>query len=505
MKILVYDDCPAELNLLKKILQGTFQTVIGVTNLKDFHDKVTNEDFDLYLIDQNLELNQYGVDIAKKYIGDIKAPFVLITSQKETHLLENAFESGFSDFITKPYNINILKRKLKLCIENYNAREKKEELYSIMNKQMEVAQGLLGQLMPSRLKLMNDMHLNWYSYSCNTLGGDFVFHESVDKNTEVFVLGDISGHDVRSALLISAFYTSFRDAIINSGSNICNILNDLNSSLSSSVLKTDFICLLLGVYNTSENTVSFANLGMRAPIHFSNTEKAHSKIKASGDLPLGWKQGVYGDDMVQTIQMSPGDLFVSYTDGFYEKTASNDMLNYRDIQSSVNSLVEQSKAFSLSQELMKSFKIGEDDYHDDATILTLGRLNDDSHFHLKSTLEMSTLTDISLSLSKKVFELTLSQNISSKVELILSETLSNMIKHNEIKDNKLELYLDLTKDLNIYISRKKSENNFKINKGSYSLPESFSTGGYGLYLIRSLTSKIEEYISGDNYVTCITL
>ena len=100
-----------------------------VTIIEDFKeavvDQIKNIDKDLILLDINLP-NQNGFDICKKIKEQESVPIIFVTSSRKEEDELKSIISGGEDFITKPYNKDILLEKIKRTIKQKNPIQYKE-------------------------------------------------------------------------------------------------------------------------------------------------------------------------------------------------------------------------------------------------------------------------------------------------------------------------------------------------------------------------------------------
>ncbi len=112
-----------ELSILLK--NNNYETII-ITDFENIEKKLNNYSIDLILLDINLPYEN-GFEICKKIKKEYNIPVIFVTSKNtdEDELL--SIRVGGIDFITKPYNKNILLEKIKRAL-NYNNPIKYKEI-----------------------------------------------------------------------------------------------------------------------------------------------------------------------------------------------------------------------------------------------------------------------------------------------------------------------------------------------------------------------------------------
>lgn len=130
-RILVVDDEPNMLRLLKTILMDKTGYVVITTNNPLEVSKLLQEDsFDLVVTDLKMPLvdGLDLIDIVRKV--DAKLPIIIITAYGTTETAEEAVQKGAYDFITKPFRKETILITIKRALE---WKQMQEELEALKN------------------------------------------------------------------------------------------------------------------------------------------------------------------------------------------------------------------------------------------------------------------------------------------------------------------------------------------------------------------------------------
>lgn len=126
MKILLVEDDPKIRQELKVLLEHNQYDVAMIEDFtKDIIEEIDKVEKDLVLLDINLP-NQNGFDICKKIKEKESVPIIFVTSCTGEESELKSILSGGDDFITKPYNKDILLEKTKRTIKKQNPIQYKE-------------------------------------------------------------------------------------------------------------------------------------------------------------------------------------------------------------------------------------------------------------------------------------------------------------------------------------------------------------------------------------------
>ena len=126
MKILIVEDDIKIRQELKTLLEHHQYEITLIEDFtKDIIEEINKTEKDLILLDINLP-NQNGFDICKKVKEKESAPIIFVTSCTGEESELKSIISGGDDFITKPYNKDILLEKIKRTIKKQDPVQYKE-------------------------------------------------------------------------------------------------------------------------------------------------------------------------------------------------------------------------------------------------------------------------------------------------------------------------------------------------------------------------------------------
>lgn len=117
IKVLIAEDSSVILNLTKKILEFQNCEIHSAKNGQMVLDMLQNEDFNVILMDINMP-GMDGIEctsIIRKLPDSKKSliPIIAITGNAKNLTLEEFKNQGFTDFLQKPLNFDVLVEKVK--------------------------------------------------------------------------------------------------------------------------------------------------------------------------------------------------------------------------------------------------------------------------------------------------------------------------------------------------------------------------------------------------------
>jgi DNA-binding response OmpR family regulator len=132
-KILLVEDDPAIRLAIAESLAAENYTVDEVNNATEAFKKVTNENYDLILLDLILP-DMDGIELCKKLRDeDIRVPIIMVTSRKDEIDKIIGLEIGADDYITKPFSMRELLARMKALLRRVSFDIGKLSKYSFGN------------------------------------------------------------------------------------------------------------------------------------------------------------------------------------------------------------------------------------------------------------------------------------------------------------------------------------------------------------------------------------
>lgn len=116
--ILVVEDDPNNRNLLFLILKKDYN-VFFATNDTEFYEQLSNNFFDLIIMDIQLGIEKTGLDLIKELRqmeNHSKIPVICLTANAFLQNRSDAYQAGADEFIAKPVEIKILRDKISKLI-----------------------------------------------------------------------------------------------------------------------------------------------------------------------------------------------------------------------------------------------------------------------------------------------------------------------------------------------------------------------------------------------------
>ena len=156
-----------------------------------------------------------------------------------------------------------------------------------------------------------DIDIHGFLTPAKSIGGD-LYDFFIRDDKLFFCIGDVSGKGIPAALVMSVMHFMFR-IVSNKEDDPKHILETMNNLYASENNSSIFCTFFLGVLDLKTYLLHYCNAGHELPILITNEVNV---IPVKANLALGLFKGkVYRPE---EIQLSPGSVFLLYTDGLKE-------------------------------------------------------------------------------------------------------------------------------------------------------------------------------------------
>jgi phosphoserine phosphatase RsbU/P len=149
------------------------------------------------------------------------------------------------------------------------------------------------------------------------VGGDYYDFIELAGGLLGIAIGDVAGKGISAALMMSNLQASLRSQIMVGTEDLAGIVSRINRLIYQASSVERYATFFLAEYDPQSRTLSYVNAGHYPPVLLRRgTATAELKRLDIGGTVIG----LIGDAQYEQgkIQLEPGDLLVSYTDGITE-------------------------------------------------------------------------------------------------------------------------------------------------------------------------------------------
>jgi len=248
-----------------------------------------------------------------------------------------------------------------------------------MRRSLDLAREVQQSLLPSSVPEVAGLDIAGKSIYCEKTGGDYYdflnFKNGSSKRVDI-IIGDVAGHGLPSALLMTTARALIRLRSSSPGS-ISDIVTDVNHHLSKDTGESGrFMTLFYLSIDLVNRSLKWVRAGHEPAIFYNPYDDSFQELIGSG-IPLGVDE-TWRFEESQKMDLAKGQIIVLNTDGIRETRNSKDEMFGND---SICEIIRQKKD-AMANEIMNS--ILEERYNfqsnsnpeDDFTIVVI-KVNDD--------------------------------------------------------------------------------------------------------------------------------
>ena len=244
------------------------------------------------------------IDLVKSLAETFSIAYARYEDFERLEIAKMEVESAFS-------NLDLLSKELKIKneeLENENQRKALE---------LEEARQLQLSMLPKELPQLPNLDIAVYMKTATEVGGDYYDFYIQSDGTLNILIGDATGHGMKSGMMVSimkSFFIANRNNI-----SLKQFFDDSNDSIKNMQLGR-LMMALMGVQITSTKVIA-TNAGMPSLVYFRNKSQKAGEFVIN-NLPLGaMKANKY---TLKEINYESGDTLLLMSDGFAELKNQND-------------------------------------------------------------------------------------------------------------------------------------------------------------------------------------
>ena len=313
----------------------------------------------------------------KSYVLLLLGLFCLLLSLSLAQLLTKSFVNPM--FNLQKGALAIENRNFDHRISNLNIDEF-GEVGNIFNnvmvglKELEVAKIVQESLFPNPKFKQGDFSIYGKSVTMIDVGGDYLDFFKVNDNSFSVLLGDVAGHGVGAAIIMSMAKAAILSRNFDLKSPVEVLTNLHKMILATKSAKQRKIMTFQYLHVNSETGENlYGNAGACSPWLVRHSTNNIEEIKMGGAALGAFKRAVYHE---MSLDIQPGDALIFYTDGIVEcKNINGEMLGYERLKKLLLECWD-SKPENYYNNIYKAYidYIGKDaDAEDDLTIIVLMR------------------------------------------------------------------------------------------------------------------------------------
>jgi phosphoserine phosphatase RsbU/P len=399
-RILIVDDSPSQRLLLRSMLKAEgHDNVVAAESAQAAFEQLGlgrpqgRSGVDLVLLDLSMP-GMDGLEACRRIKADERLrdiPVIVVTASTEPNDLEQAFEAGVVDYITKPpRSVELMARvrsALRLKQETDRRTQRERELLEVSERlktanatlearieeqlaKLRLAAQIQADLLPKAAPSIDGYEIAGKTIPAQMVGGDYFDFIAMDDSRWAICLADVSGKGLPASLLMANLQATIRgQTLVSSSASEC--VGRCNQLLHQSVDGGRYATLFYAILDPGSGELRYCNAGHKPPMVFREGKPA-LRLERGGPALGILKSGAFEEGVVL---LQPGDLMVACSDGITEAGGEDEGAFGEQRLQGVVSEQQGEPAFVVIEEITAAVDgfLGGSDQADDMTLVVVRR------------------------------------------------------------------------------------------------------------------------------------
>jgi sigma-B regulation protein RsbU (phosphoserine phosphatase) len=319
--ILIADDTKINRTLVKRCLKGYGYQFLEAENGQEALEKLQTHRVDLVILDLIMPVLDGFAFLEKLHTEPLHTsiPVIVNSSLEDMTSIQKALTLGSYDYFVKALPKEHLQFILPLKVRNaIQAKRLLDDVCAkkaILEREIQAAGRYQRFLLPKEFKAKG-MEVEAFFQPYIGVGGDFFDFIPLTQDKTAFIIADVTGHGVLSAMVAAILKPLFQQYVRDTESPL-HTVQRLNQDFLTLTDDTHYVTAFVGVYDPHQHTLCYANAGHPPPLYLHHTTDAIEVLKATGVF-----LGLFEDEewlaAEKVLSVASGDRCLLITDGVSE-------------------------------------------------------------------------------------------------------------------------------------------------------------------------------------------
>jgi phosphoserine phosphatase RsbU/P len=314
-RVLLVDDAKSNLDILVEGLKLDYKLSLALNGEMALQIAARTPP-DLVLLDIMMPgLDGYEVCRRLREMPETaETPIMFLSALEEVQNKTRGFEVGGNDYLTKPFELQEVKARVRSLLK---AKAYTDAVKEQISSELRVARDIQMGMLPhdfGELERAYGVEFGSVLEPAREVGGDLYGVCGVGPERFVAFLGDVSGKGIPASMFMVRAISLAR-LLARQTAEPQRILELLNDELAADNPSGMFVTFLCAVFEPRSGRLAIANAGHCRPVLLRNREPACWAIQNLGTA-LGFEPGISFECV--ELKLNPGDLLLLYTDGVTE-------------------------------------------------------------------------------------------------------------------------------------------------------------------------------------------
>jgi sigma-B regulation protein RsbU (phosphoserine phosphatase) len=193
-----------------------------------------------------------------------------------------------------------------------------------VNREIEIAREVQERLFPQEMPKVPGASVAGHCRPAQGVGGDYYDVFPLQDGRLGLAIGDVSGKGISAALLMASLRASLRGVTLDNPRDFAKLMDKVNRLVYEASADNRYATFFFGALDPVTRVLDCVNAGHNAPLVLRQKLGGGSEIlrvEADGPVVGLLPFAPYSE---QSLQLEPGDLLVTYTDGISEAMTRDD-------------------------------------------------------------------------------------------------------------------------------------------------------------------------------------
>ena len=309
--VLLVDDDITTLHMLSAMLRQEGIGTLNAATASQARSVMADTPFDLAILDVNLP-DGNGLDLcrwARNQPHGSDTPFLMLSAEQDVQTKVAGFEAGAVDYITKPFHRAEVMARVRTQLRLIAAHRAVIELQALKLAQLASAQ----QALVPQPERMPEARFHLYFKPLQEAGGDFCHVSTVGQSLHDYIVGDVCGHHVGTAMTTAALQALLQQNCSALYSPV-EILNTVNRVACSMFADGQYVTAVYARVNRQTRRLILANAG-HPPAIIQKSDGVAAALWQEGDVVGAFETPEFG---CLELAVDPGDRLFLLSDALIE-------------------------------------------------------------------------------------------------------------------------------------------------------------------------------------------
>jgi sigma-B regulation protein RsbU (phosphoserine phosphatase) len=193
-----------------------------------------------------------------------------------------------------------------------------------VNREIEIAHEVQERLFPQEMPVLQGATVAGHCRPAQGVGGDYYDVFPLQDGRLGLAIGDVSGKGISAALLMASLRASLRGVTLDNPREFAKLMDKVNRLVYEASASNRYATFFFGALDPVTRVLECVNAGHNAPLVLRQKPDSESEIlrlEADGPVVGLLPFAPYSE---QSLQLLPGDLLITYTDGISEAMTHED-------------------------------------------------------------------------------------------------------------------------------------------------------------------------------------